>query len=389
MVKRGLMLLWLGIFLSIILRTYFILNGSEVADVHSLFEMADLYLRGINPYLALNYNAYPPLAIYLEAFAIHLSKISDIPFYITTKILPNIADILICLLLYRFLVRRGVSGISASIWSLIFILNPISILISSAHGQIDSIPSLFILLAIYLLSFNISGLNLFLSALLLGLSFAIKPNTLMLLPLFVLVPKVNFKEKALFLITSLAPLGLLFWGFIAVEPRYVLGKVFNYSGAVDFGFVAILRGLEFLYTGDFKVPVTSEVLQADKIFFLLMFSLLVLIYRNTKNIGMACLAAYLLFLGIYFGISAQYLAWILPLAVLQRDKIIVAYSLFGTIAIVGFYLFLNPTILMAQFSSIKPFQQQFMIIYLIGNSLLLTVILFWLIRVLKQKWVKV
>lgn len=386
---KGILLLWFGILISVALRVFFLLNGSEVADVHSLFEMADLHLRGINPYLALNYNAYPPLALYLEAFAIHLSKFLDIPFYITTKILPNIADILICLVLYRFLVRKGVNNISASIWSLSFILNPISILISSAHGQIDSITSLFVVLAIYLLSFNTLKLSIFLSALLLGLSFAVKPNTLMLLPLFILVPKISLKERALFLITSIIPLSLLFWSFIAIEPRYVLGKVFNYSGAVDFGFVAILRGVEFLYTGNFKIPVTAEVLQADKIFFLVVFCLLIFLYRNTKNIGMACLAAYLLFLGIYFGISAQYLAWILPLAVLQRDKIIIAYSLFGTVAIVGFYMFLNPAILLAQFSTIKPFQEQYMVIYMLGNFLTLTTILFWLIKTLKQKLARV
>ncbi len=381
--KKGLLILVLGIFLSVLLRLYFILNGSEVADVHSLFEMGDLYLRDINPYLALNYNAYPPLAIYLEVFAIHLSKVFEIPFFITTKILPNLSDIFIALILYRFLMKKGINDISAGVWSLVFILNPISIIISSAHGQIDSIPTLFVVLAIYLMSFNTSKVRIFLSALLLGLSFAVKPNTLMLLPFFILIPKINFKEKVIFLITSIAPLVLLFWPFIAIEPRYVLGKVFNYSGAVDFGFVAILRGIEFLYTANFKVPASSEVLQLNKIFFLLVFSLLILIYRNTKNIGRACLAAYLLFLGIYFGISAQYLAWILPLAVLQRERIIIFYSLFGGVAIVGFYLFLNPTILLAQFVSIKPFQDQFMIIYMTGNFLLLTTILFWIFRILK------
>ncbi len=59
-------LLFLGILISILIRGYFILNGAEVADVHSLKEMGEMIYRGINLYLALSYNAYPPLATLLR-----------------------------------------------------------------------------------------------------------------------------------------------------------------------------------------------------------------------------------------------------------------------------------------------------------------------------------
>ena len=42
------------------------------------------------------------------------------------------------------------------------------------------------------------------------------------------------------------------------------------------------------------------------------------------------------------GISAQYLVWILPFAVLSRDKMLKYYTVIATIALLGYYLTINP-----------------------------------------------
>ena len=150
--KTSVIIMFIGIFVSVIIRTFFIISGLDVADVTKLHQMAEAILKGTNPYSLFNFASYPPIGLYIEASILFLSNILEVPFHILTKILPNFADIISTFFIYKFLIKRNVKPISASFWSLIFILNPISIIISSAHGQIDSITSLLVLLSIYLLT---------------------------------------------------------------------------------------------------------------------------------------------------------------------------------------------------------------------------------------------
>ncbi|MDO8638357.1 MAG: hypothetical protein Q7R43_02185, partial [Candidatus Daviesbacteria bacterium] len=122
----GTFILVTGIFLSVLIRAFFIFNGTNVADIKLLFGMGDAVLKGLNPYISLTYNSYPPLAVYIEAFTILLSNTLNIPFHILTKIWPNLADIAITILLYKFFIKLKVKEVFASFWSLIYILNPIS-----------------------------------------------------------------------------------------------------------------------------------------------------------------------------------------------------------------------------------------------------------------------
>lgn len=386
--KKSLYLLLIGTLLSIAIRVYFILHGSEVADIHSLQEMGELYLRGINPYLALNYNVYPPLAIYLEALTLHLSALINVPFYILIKLWPNLADILTGFLIYLFLTKKGVKPNIASLWGLIFLLNPISLIISSAHGQIDSIPSFLVILSIFSLTFNLTRFSYVISALFLGLSIAIKPNPLILLPFFLIFRKTDFKTKLIFLFFTTVPLVLLFIPFLQDNAEYVLKRIFDYSGASDFGLPAIWRGIYYLQTGSYKFEFTKEILQYSKIFFLIGLIFLAFIYRNSNKLINSLLAIYLLFLSFYFGVSAQYLSWVLPLAVLKQDLMVIPFSLSGIVSLISFYLFLNPRIIVTELSTIPPFQSQFMLIYAFSNLIFWAITLFWLIKVILPNFPK-
>src|SRR3989344_4580308 len=377
------LLLIFGILISLLIRSYFIFNGSEVADIHSLKEMGELTLRGVNPFYALSYNSYHPLALYLEAYTVTLSQNLDTPFYILTKLWPNLADLLIGIILYLFLIKKGTKPILATIWSLIFLLNPISIIISSAHGQIDSIPTFFIILAIYLLEFKQSKIYFFLTALVLGISASIKPNPIILWPFFLLFMKTKFLNKALFLVILISPLALSLLPFY-LEASSILGKIFSYSGANDFGLAAVIKMHYFQSEASLNPPIMSDLLRISKFTFLIGLIFLIFFYTKSKNLILGCLGAYLLFLTIYFGVSAQYLSWVLPFAVLAKDKMIVPFSISATIALLGFYFYFNPTILLSQFSAILPYQAIFIPIYTLGNLLLWIITAIWTVKVLKN-----
>lgn len=373
-----------GVLLSVAIRTYFILHGSDVGDIHSLHEMGQITLKGFNPYLLLNYNSYPPLALYLEIITIKLSELINIPFYILIKIWPNLADFITGGIIYWFLIKKGSSILRASLWSLIFLLNPISIIISSTHGQIDSITTLFVTIAGLILIFHTSKKRFFVSSILLGLAISVKPNPLILLPAFLIYinKKANLLMKVIFTALTFAPAILLFWPYLAGNVQYISGKLFAYSGSNDFGLAAFLRLLNFYQNASYHLPYTDELLSISRNIFIILLILFLFIFRNSKNIIKLSILSYLLFLTVYFGISAQYLSWILALAVLLKDKMIIPYTVFGCIALFGYYMYFNPALIINEFGSIQPYNLQYMLIWVVGNILLWLTNLFWIIKIL-------
>lgn len=373
-----------GIFLSILIRTFFIINGLDVADVTKLHQMAEAILKGTNPYLLFNFASYPPIGLYMEAIILLLSNSLGIPFHMLTKILPNLADILITLVLYKFLINRGVKPIYASLWSLIFILNPISIIISSAHGQIDSITSLLVLSSIYILTFNPAKFHKLLPAVLIGLAIAIKPNPVVLLPFFLVYKKSGIKQTITFLLVSLAPAIIPLTPYLWQSPHAVIDNVFRYSGVYDISYAAILRGFWYQQNAQIWLPQAEQMLKLSKLAFIAGTAFLLLLFTQSKNLSRSCLAIYLLFTGIYFGISAQYLSWILPLAILTREKTIIPFSIAGTLSLIGFYSFFGPDILFGKFLHIKALQSKYMLPYFVGNLLLWITIIWWFITIIRN-----
>ena len=376
--------LLIGIFLSILIRIFFIINGSDVADITKLHQMAEAILKGNNPYLLFNFASYPPIGLYMEAIILLLSNFLGIPFHMLTKILPNLADVIITLVLYKFLIKHNVKPFSASLWGLIFILNPISIIISSAHGQIDSITSLLVLLSIYILILNPTKFHRLLPSLLLGLAIAIKPNPAMLLPLFLVYRNWNFRQGILFLSISLSPTIISLAPYIWQNPNAIIANVFSYSGVYDFSYAAILRGFWYQQNAQIWLPQAEQMLNLSKLAFILGTVFLLLFFVRSKNLPRSCLTIYLLFTGIYFGISAQYLSWILALAILTREKMIIPFSIFGTVALIGFYAFFGPEILFGKFWHGAAFQSKYMLIYFIGNFLLWSTVLWWFIKIIRS-----
>ncbi len=374
----SLFILLAGIILSFVLRTFFAVNGLDVADVLKAHQVAQTILQGQNPYQSLWFAIYPPLNYYIEAATLYLSNASFIPFHILTRLWPNLADIAIGLILYKFLLKKNVKPILASTWSLVFLLNPISIIISSAHGQIDSIVSMLVLLSVYFLTIHSAKSYSFWSALLLGLAIAIKPNPLMLLPIFIVCKESNLRQKVLFILVSIAPIIISVIPFLLQGTYQVLTNVFSYSGVYDFGYMGVLRGFWYQQNANIWMSVSNELLLASKLLFLTGVIFLTFLFSKSKDLVKGILCVYLLFLGFYFGISAQYLSWILPFAVLERHKMIIPFSLTGVVALLGFYMFFGPDILLGKLSITAVFQSKYMPVYVVGNLTLWITIILWL-----------
>ncbi len=115
-------------------------------DLQSYIQVGELTLKGINiyPEIAKLHHPYLPFFLYFEASAIWLSE-SKIMALAIIKIMNILFDLGILYLVY-LLSKKNLKT------TFIYAMNPVTILITTLHGQFDVIPVFFILLAIYLLN---------------------------------------------------------------------------------------------------------------------------------------------------------------------------------------------------------------------------------------------
>lgn len=368
--SKSLLIIILSLACSIIIRELLVVTSTQVADVLRMHQVAQTVVKGINPYLIRDFYIYPPVWMFIEGFSLQMVKLLNIPFQVSIKFWPNLADILIFMLIYKFLLKEKLKPVNSAFWASAFILNPVSIIVSSAHGQFDSVVSLFVIGAIYLLTFAKKKTSFYLSALLVGIAIAIKPNPAMLVPLFVLFKKTELKEKILYLVLAGLPVFLTLLPFLATSFSQTLQSVFGYSGVGDFGLAAVIRGIWYQTNASLWPPSTPELLTTTKVSFLFGSIFIFTLFSGFKNLAGACVALYLLFFSVYFGISAQYLSWVIPLMALARDRKLFLFSLVATVSLASFYLFFNPEILLGVFANIQAFQSQYMQFYLASNLLL-------------------
>lgn len=375
-------ILIIGILISLVIRIFLISQSRHVADIYLMYTMGATFLEGRNPYLSLDFNSYPPLAIYLEAASMVISSNLHTSFVTIFKLWPNLADFILAFIIYKFLVKSKAKPVNAALWSSFFLLNPVSIIISSSHGQIDSITNLFVVISVFILTFYKKRLYVYLSAIFLGIALAIKPNPAMLIPLFIFYKDINLKQRIIYLILILSPLILTIFPFIGDNPKLVLFKMLSYSGVNDISFAAILRSIWYQINAETTLPLSSELLNASKFVFGAGAILVILLFAGSRNLAKACLAIYLLFLSTYFGIGSQYLVWVIPLAILAGERMIFLYCFLGSFALLGFYLFFGPDILFGKLLLMQPYQTKYIYLYFLGNLAFWIFTLVWLGKII-------
>jgi len=133
---------------------------------------------------------------------------------------------------------------------------------------------------------------------------------------------------------------------LAALRRELLG----YGGVADFGWIGLWRGLVWMATGALarsEAVHWTGAIAAGKWLFLVAYAALFLwLARRRAPAGRAALLTLLLFLTVYGALSAQYLLWVVPLAALRPDRWMIAHGAACTVALIGFYLFLAPGVLL-------------------------------------------
>ena len=223
-------LLFAAAIVSLILKMLLAAQGNNF-DVDSFRVVADLVLQGKTVYAETSRYNYGPVWAYIVAairfFQVHVLASNGLGlFHVLVAGFLGYVDVLIGLILaYNFSFAAG----------LIFLLNPVSFLITGYHSQFDNVAILLALGAALLLFKNPANtaghMPILAGALLLGLSLIIK-HILIFFPIWLFFRK-EFDWRKRFIIAGVPYIIFLvmFIPFIPDEAAFqgIAGNVFSYS----------------------------------------------------------------------------------------------------------------------------------------------------------------
>ena len=321
--------------------------GIESTDILLYRQQAIPVVQATNVY-AVTHNVFPyaPVSMFYPALCLELSWILGIPFHAVIKLFAILADVGIVSVLYamggRLFGRRTAIRAAA-----LYALSPVSILVSSFHGNIMPLVVLLMVTAYLLFRLDPDG-NLVVSGLLLSLAVGWRSFPILLLPFF--LASIDGKAKKIrFAACVVVPVVLSMIPFAWLDVRPMVHEMLSYSGwGIHHGPFAIVRGLHLLSIGHVtweNPPGWTPWMISSKFAFLALYGVAAIF---AKRIGLlnGILVTFFLFDVVYCGVASQYLIWAVPFLLLVDMKAMFwCYQLAGTYALVVFYWTFFPDIL--------------------------------------------
>lgn len=319
--------------LGLVIRVFLALVFHGSFDVDNAYYFADLLLCGKNIYVNSSYNYTPVWSLFLYLInSIHF--FSGIPFYFLIKIPAIIADLIIIYFVFRLTFLLTKNNITSTLASLVYALNPVSLIITSLHGQFDSIPLAFILASIYYLI--ISNQNIILSAVSIGTAIAFKSWPVVFLPLILYQLREQKKRMFKILIWSVLISFISLFPYLLITPQAVIENVFMYRGTRDFGISQILF---FLRNNHLYEDFVDSYFSNSIIIAVILLIISYLIYTKKKfSLLKGIIITFLFFYIFSASLGAQYLVWIIPFLVIDNLKWAIFYSLVSALALFTSYL---------------------------------------------------
>jgi hypothetical protein len=285
-----------------------------------------------------------------------LSRILRLPPALLFKIPGLLGDLGLVFLIYRMAHRleedpsRGLPPRpleSPAFWSaLAYAANPVAILITAGHGQFDSLPVLFLLLAAYFFEFSKSPFSDRWSALSLAAAVGLKSWPAFFLPLFLKNLPLR-RQRLVFLAWVFLPLALLSLPFFLHEPGAMLRSL-SYHGATALSLPETLHAAAYL--AGWK-PVTYSLLSGlwsgSTLVCLAGLWVAFLSSRRSLPVLPGLLLGSLTLYVFAPAFSVQYLLWLLPPALLVSGGAALRQTLYGLMMLCFFYLVFLPGAVMA------------------------------------------
>lgn len=299
------------------------------SDADGFVINARLFLEGKNIYLYQPYYNYSPLFFYILGF---LGKIGQFIPAIPTKVIIHwflsFIDIFTAFILIRLAGQRKII-----IWKTValFILNPVSIIISGYHGQFDNLAIFFLLLAILLSETTKKSrrfMQNFLIWLILTVGLTVKHT--ILFPAFSFL--VHFSRKtylAVFLFTaSLLVFLASFLPYYFSASAQISQNVFKYKSMEG------LYGVSFILSKYCPHCLGTDTNYLIRNIFLLS-GLTLAVFLRHRDAARSCLISFLFFLTFTTGIGGQYFVFPIALGALFPSIWFYLYSIVVTLFLLG------------------------------------------------------
>ncbi len=289
-------------------------------DLQSYLQVGELTLKGQNIYpdVANLHHPYLPFFLYIEALAFYLGNLGRLGRFGTIaiiKVINIIFDLGILYLVY-LLSKKNLKT------AFLYAINPVTILITTLHGQFDVIPIFFILLTIYLLQQKKE------LASILSFSFAVLTKTWPIL-FFIPITRRIKNKKLLILITAFPVIFSLIY--------VVLFKSF---------LISIIKTVTY-YQGLWSIWGTWALLGKTRILWQKLSTLIFLTcffsyswFNKDKNLLKNILKLLFFFFVFTTNFSIQYFVWIIPFLIIIKPKHFQLLILLITLYLLSFYYFL-------------------------------------------------
>ena len=294
-------------------------------DLQSYLQIGELTLKGLNIYpdVANLHHPYLPFFLYIEALAFYLGSLGGLGRFGTIAIIKAINiifDLAIVQLVYLLSKKNFKTAF-------LYAINPVTILITTLHGQFDVIPIFFILLTIYLLQQKKE------LASILSFSFAVLTKTW---PILFFIPIARrIKNKRLLNLIIIFP--ILFSLFYSLKFKTnlinIVITVSSYQGLWGIwpAFVPIIIGTlagKGVIVGLFWQKLST-------IIFLISFILYSWLIKE-KNLVKIFLSLLFFFFIFTANFAIQYFSWLMPFLILTKPK-----KTLQLIILITFYLFFS------------------------------------------------
>lgn len=287
-------------------------------DIESFRLVTDALLNGQEVYTSvLGRHPYLPLQMYIMGGATWLGELLGLPYVVSIKLPAVLADAVIAALITTSLSRDGRRPASAAAFGLLYALNPISLLVTSYHGQFEAITLLLLVLAWRSWRF---GRHAAWSAGALGLAILNKTWPVILLPVFWIRQR-SWRDRILYgvLAVGIPVAGIVFYLLVFdASPIPMLRRALTHRGVAGYwGPGALLDPLTAIYTAGrplFDTLVTlRNVLLAGA-------ALLALWLTRRDSALDAILTVILTVFVVTVGFGIQWLVWPVPFALLAREE---------------------------------------------------------------------
>ena len=286
-------------------------------DIESYQIVGGLVLRGEDVYAspdAVNRHPYLPFQMYWMAFAHWAASAMHLPFVKVVRLAPILADVGIALLLFLYL-QRGGPPKKALHGGLLYALNPVPVLVSAYHGQFDAIPALFLLLAVMALEkwpLLAGGW--------LGLGILSKSWPVLVLPSLCVAAK-KWEGRLRFLVgvafVPMVGMGIYLLLFRA-QLWAVLGRALGYNHGVGiWGYTYFFQLFSVLEPG-WAEPF-AWLVHYGRYITLGALGLVWLLKARKESPRASVLTILVAFFAVTHALAIQYVMWVVPFAILNRD----------------------------------------------------------------------